>query len=136
MDILTQEATAWLRAADVAGLELPDTIKEAAEVMARLEVERKALPAPGPVPSLAQIIAGGTPPDKAQKEFDRLLAAAKKQKDLNRATWDAYSLACRRVSILVAQERATLIHGLRPIVMGLVEQARPLAETLKPFAPK
>ncbi len=136
MDVLSTEATAFLRAADVAGLELPDAIAEAAAVMARLEVERKALPVPEPVPSLSALIASGVAPDKAQKEREKLMVAARQAEELRKATWKAYGAACRKVSILVAEERDTLIHGLRPITTALIEKARPLAETLAPFAPK
>lgn len=135
-DVLTKEADAFLRVAEVAGLELPASITEPAGVLSRVETERGALPTPEQVPTLAQIIAGGTPPDKAQNEHDRLLMEAKKAKELRAAAWSALGLAARQVSIAVAQERDNLIHGMRPIVTDLIERARPLAEALAPFAPK
>jgi hypothetical protein len=47
----------------------------------------------------------------------------------------ALGLARRILSKTVAEHRDTLIVGARPVLTVLVDEARPHAETLAPFAP-
>jgi hypothetical protein len=136
MEILSNEAAAMMRAADLAGLELPDPIKEAVAVVESLEAQIAELPRPEQVPPPARLVADGTPLDKVGKEHARLVAKEKEKAELRDTAAKARDLARRKVSVLMAQERDNLIHALRPIVTALVEEARPLAEALAPYAPK
>jgi hypothetical protein len=136
MDILTGEAKAYLRAADVAGLELPAAITEARANLGHVEEQIAALPAPAKVPSTAELVARGMPVDRAADEHERLTQEEGTREEMRRSVNQARGLAWRRLSQLVAQERDNLVHALRPIVTDLVEAARPHAETLAPWAPK
>jgi hypothetical protein len=136
MDILSTEATAFMRAAEVVGLELPATIKEATAALVSLDEQIGKLPAPEKVPSPASLVADGTPLDKVGKEHERRVAKERQKAELRKTAQEARSLARRTVSIRVAQEREGLIRALNPIVVALIEEARPLAELLAPFAPK
>lgn len=136
VDTLDIEAKAVLHAAEVAGMELPDAVMEAASVMERAGAEYKALPVPADVPALASLIADGADPEKAQKERDRLLLARQKSEELRGAMRSASFVGIRRLNQAVRQDRDEMILGVRPLVTELVERARPLAELLGPFAPR
>ncbi len=135
-DVLSSEAEAFIRAANVAGLKLPGAIVEQLERLEELKTRKGSIPQPSRVPPKSELLANGVSLDKVTAESARLEAEARELRELHDAAWKAQALVMRQVSILVAQEREGLMLALRPIVTALVEQARPLAEELEPFAPK
>lgn len=137
MDIvLTTEAGAWLRAADVAGAGLPDDIEEARANLERLEAEVRALAPVGKVPTTAELAASGLSLEQATEERARLAEEAERRREAHEAARPALAIARDRLSRLVAERRDELIVGIRPLLTALVDEARPYAETLAPFAPK
>jgi len=134
--VLTAEATRWMRAADVAGVELPDEITQARTNMDRLEAEVAVLPAVEQVPTAAELAASGLTLDQATEEHARLTAEMARRKEALDAARPALGIARHRLSRLVAEHRDGLIVGVRPLVEAMIEKARPLAAELAPFAPK
>ena len=136
MDVLTTEARRWDAASEITGLALPTGLREALDVHAGHEARTAALPRrPERPPTIAQLIAGGAEPEKAQQDHDKALAEFARAKELSEAVWQARSLAARRASIACAGSREELILSIRPLVTAIVEAAVPLAAVLAPFAP-
>jgi hypothetical protein len=69
MDIVTQEATAWLRAADVAGVELTADVIKARDHLTAVEEQRAGLGERPTVPTAASLVANGVPLDEAPARF-------------------------------------------------------------------
>jgi len=136
MDVLSIEATAMMRASEVAGLKFPPSITIAIEILEGLDAQSANLPKSARVPAPAELVASGTPLNKVGKAHDLLATQERKNEELRETASKARSLPRRKVSRLMAEERDNLILALRPIVTALVEEARPLAEELAPFAPK
>jgi hypothetical protein len=135
-NVLSSEADGFIRVANLAGLELPATITEQLDRLESLGAERARLTRPEPVPSRTKLLANGVSVDKVSEEYARLDAEARELLELHKAIGEAKSVVARHASILFAQERGNLILAMRPIVTALIDAARPLAESLAPFAPK
>jgi hypothetical protein len=136
VDIVTQEALAWMRAADVAGVELPDEVQEARERLEKIDGEIAALPKPSKVPTAAQMVAEGVALKDVGVEAQKLADEAARLEETHRVARAAQHVARRTLSRLVAEQRDALIVGARTVVRALVDEARPHAEALAPFAPK
>jgi hypothetical protein len=134
--IVSPEARAFVKASEVAGLELPAHIAEMIDRRAGLDAEYEKLPAPAPVPTKTELVANGTPVAKVDAEWERAALKAKNAKELRAAVHQARGALEGRISRELALERDDLILAMRPLVTDLIEKARPLAESLKRFAPK
>lgn len=135
MDIVSQEALAWLRAHDVAGVELPDSIIEARSALEKVDGELAALPQPSKVPGPAELVAAGVPLEEATDESDRIAEEARRREETQKLAVSARNVARRTLSRLVAEQRFALVLGVRPLVTALVDEARPHAGELAQFAP-
>jgi hypothetical protein len=137
VEIVNPEVTAWLRAADVAGVALPDEVQEARQRLEKVDAELAALPGPEAPTPAARLVAGGMGLEEATAENERQAAEALAHKEAHRVVRDAQGHARRNLNNAVAQARDTLIvEAARPVVTALIEEARPHAETLARFAPK
>lgn len=134
--IVTNEARAWMRAADTAGVELPVDITEALANVERLEAEIAALPQVEKVPGTAELAAKGLTLERAAEENARLAAEMAGRKEKQDAARPAVALARGDLSRLVAEQRDNIVIGVRPLLTSIIDEARPLAETLAPYAPK
>lgn len=137
MEIVDLEPAAWLRAADVAGVQLPADIVEARERLRTIDEEYGQLATPAPMPTASELVADGTPLDEAASKVEELTVEARRLAEKHRVASEALWLARRRINEAVAQHRDGLIvECARPVVTALVEQARPLADLLTEFAPE
>ena len=136
MDIVSTEATAWLRAADTAGVELPSEVKEARERLEKVDGELAALPKPTPAPTPEALVASGVPLDKATDESERLAREAELLAETYRVARGAQDQCRRAVNRAVVAHRDELVLGIRPLVTAIIEEARPHASELEPFAPE
>lgn len=132
---LSNEARAWMRAAEVAGAPLTPAVNERLERLAEVEAQAAGLPAPVEVPDVAELVARGTPLKDAYPEAERMATAEAKKAEQRADMKKAIALVRDRISRAVREGRESLILSLRPVVAELIEEARPLAATLEPFAP-
>jgi hypothetical protein len=133
--IVTHEATAWMRAADIAGVELPESITEARANLAKVEEQFTAMPLPDKVPDASELVARGASLEEAAEEIKKLSDAAAQAAENRGVVSSARTLARGRLSRLVAEERDSCIINARPVVDALIAAARPLTEELRTFAP-
>lgn len=136
MHIVTPEATAWMRAADTAGVPLTPEVAEARATWERIKAEADALARPSEVPSVTALAAGGMGLAEASAEHERLKAEMARISEAAANARPAIQGAQLRLSLAAATTRDELIVGARPVLAALVDAARPLAETLAPFAPE
>lgn len=132
--ILTPESQAWLRSTNV-GVQLPPAVETAAERLAQLEAELAELGPPLEVSRATQLTAAGMTLAEAQAEVTRMKAARASQDELRRMGADACHSGRFILNRAVAEHREELVVQLRPLMDALIDKARPLAETLAPFAP-
>jgi len=132
---LSNEARAWMRAAEVAGAPLTPDVSARLERLADVEEQAAALPAPVEVPGVAELVATGTPLEKAYTEAERLATAEARKAEQRKVVQEALDIARNGINRAVREDREGLILSLRPTVTELIDEARPLAATLEPFAP-
>jgi hypothetical protein len=134
--VLSQEAVAWLRAAEEEGVVLPGPVQEAREQLDAIEADLAALPvAAERTPSAASLMVAGMPAAKAQAEAEKLEDKAAKAAEIRRRAQEVRDVARLRVERAVAAHREELMVGLRPLVTALVEECRPAAAQLRAYAP-
>jgi hypothetical protein len=132
---LSNEARAWIRAVEVAGVLLTPDVSARLERLAEVEAQAAGLPAPVEVPGVAELVASGTPLEKAYAEVERIATAEAKKAEQREDVEKAAELVRTGISRAVREDREGLILSLRPVVAELIEEARPHAATLEPFAP-
>jgi hypothetical protein len=136
VEIVNPEVTAFLRAADVAGVKLPADIAEARERMDKVDEALASLPALESVPHPAKLMAQGASLEEAKAESARQKEEALAQADSRRIALDAQSRVRRELNRLVAEQRDELIVSLRPTVNALIQECRPHAQTLAGYHPE
>jgi hypothetical protein len=134
MEIVNQDAESWLRAHEVAGVELPGDIIEARDNLARVEEERAALPGVE-IPKPARLVSEGLSLEEATATVQKAESEAARWAESRDIVTTARDIARTRLNRLVKEHRDDLIVGARPVVDAIIEQARPLSATLADFAP-
>jgi hypothetical protein len=107
----------------------------ARERLETIEGELAALGGPLDVSTPAELIAAGMPLEKAQAEAAKSTKKAAELEALHRSAREGRDGARFNLNRTVAAHRDELVLGIRPLVTSLVDEARPHAETLAPFAP-